>query len=53
MDPGRRHGLLKGPGVSLGVARRGDALDAAELRQRVDAVGIERVDQLLDGRLSM
>lgn len=49
VDPGRSHGLLKGPCVSLGVAGRGNALDAAELRQGVDAVGVERVHQLLDG----
>lgn len=32
VDPGRSHGLLKGPCISLGVARCGNALDAAELR---------------------
>lgn len=41
VDPGRSHGLLKGPCVSLGVARCGNALDAAELRQGVDAVRVE------------
>ena len=49
--PGAGHGLLEGLGVLLILAARRHALDAAQLRQRVDPVRPQRVDELLDGRL--
>lgn len=46
VNPGRSHGLLKGSCLCLRIARCGDAFDAAELRQGVDPVSVERVDEL-------
>lgn len=41
INPGRSHGLLKGSCLCLRVACCCDALNAAELRQSVDSVGVE------------
>ena len=49
--PGGRHGLLEGLRVLLVLAARRHSLDAAQLRQSVDPVRPQRVDELLDGRL--
>lgn len=48
VHPRGRHGLLEGARVDLVAAGGGDALDAAELREGVDAVRREGVDELLD-----
>lgn len=49
VGPGRCHGSLKGTGIILGLARRRDSFDSAELRERVDSVCLERLDELADG----
>ena len=48
VGPRGRHGALEGARVGLGLAAGGGALDPAQLRQRVDAVCLERLDQLAD-----
>lgn len=53
VHPRRRHGLLEGLGVGFVLARGGDAFDAAEFREGVDAVVLERLDDGLDRGLKV
>lgn len=51
VGPGRCHGLLERRGVGLVVAGRGHLFDAPQLRQRVDAVCAQGLDELCVGGL--
>lgn len=51
VDPGRRHGFLKGSGILLVVASGRHALNSAQLSQGVHSVCLERFNKLLVGRL--
>ena len=53
MPPGIRHGLLERQRILLVVALDRDPLDAAELCERVDSPGLERLDKTLYGVLEL
>lgn len=49
--PGGGHGALEGKSIIFIFTGGSDALDSAELCQGVDAMGLKRGDELLDGGL--